>query len=321
MAEFIRSLPKKSTKSHITPSTMKHLFINSIALLALAGTSQAVSSVIVENFVNYGSTAVQLSGQSGGAGFSGNWVNVGGGVYGYTNTNLTSSVTGYTNTGLTGSTSGAASNNGFNSGLSGFNSTRAITRPTVYLGVTGNTVWFSFTLQVNDTTTGNNAFFNLFNTSNMFETGNFVIGAGTSPLNPTRFSSYQDFGSTFGAAVTSGATNLIVGRVTVDSAGFDNLSVWYNPTDVSSIGAMGTANYNTTTHEYSTFTPFMSGMSIGIRSDSATPNNNFIDSARIAYGGTTQENFVAVIPEPSTTLLVGLGGLALAFGRRRSTAA
>jgi len=300
---------------------VKTFFIPSLQkiaiLLALAGTSHAQVTLIQENFDNYGNTAVQLSGQSGGAGFSGNWVNVGGGVYGYTNTNLTVSTTGYVNTGLTGATSGAASNNDYAATLDGRNSTRAIARPTAYLGVTGNTVWFSFTLQVNDTTSGNNAYFNLFNTSNMFNNGNFVIGAGTSGVNPTAFSSYQDFTTTFGAAVTSGATNLILGSVTMNAVGFDTLSVWYNPSNVTSIGAMGTANYTTTTHEYSTFTPFMSGMTIGIRSDTATPNNNFIDSVRIAYGDTSALNFAAVVPEPSTFALLAIGLGALSFLRRR----
>lgn len=206
-----------------------------------------------------------------------------------------------------------ASNNGYNATLNGFNSTRAIARPTTYLDVTGNTVWFSYLVNLGAVTTGNNAFFNLFNTSNMFETGNFVIGASATALDPTRFSCYQDFTTTFGAAVTSGATNLIVGRVTMDSAGFDNLSVWYNPSDVTSIAAMGAANYNTTTHEYSTFTPFMSGMTIGIRGTGA----NFIDSARIAYGDTSALNFAAVVPEPSTYALLALGLGALFFLRRR----
>jgi len=298
---------------------MKTLFRASLpkiaVLLAFVGTSQAQVTLIEENFNNYGSSAVQLSGQSGGAGFSGNWVNVGNAVNGYTNTNFTYSATGYVNTGLTGSTSGAASNNGYNNTLNGVNSTRTITRPDAYLGVTGNTVWFSYLVNLGAVSTGNNAYFNLFNTSNMFDTGNFVTGAAF--LNPpndfSRFTSFQAGASTTGAVITASATNLIVGRVTVDSAGFDNVSVWYNPTDVSSIGALGTANYNVTNSEYSTFTPFMSGMTIGIRGTGA----NFIDSARIAYGDTSALNFAAVVPEPSTYALLALGLGALVLLRRR----
>jgi len=306
----------------MSKSNQSLLAVASFATFASLATAQV--TLILENFDNYGSTAVQLSGQSGGAGFSGNWANVGGGVYGYTNTNLTSSTTGYVNTGLTGSTSGAASNNGYNGGLNGFNSTRTITRPDVYLGVTGNTVWFSYTLNLGAVTTGNNAFFNLFNTSNMFNNGNFVTGA--SFVNPTgpasTLQSYQDFATVQGAAVTAGVTNLIVGRVTVDSAGFDTLSVWYNPADVTSIGALSTPNHNTTTHEYSTFTPFMSGMTIGMRGTGA----NFIDSARLAYGGTSDDNFASVmagaaIPEPSSyAAFAGLASLALVALRRRRSA-
>jgi len=275
--------------------------------VAFACLASAQVTLIQENFDNYGNVPVQLSGQSGGAGFAGNWTNVGGAANGYTNTNLTASNTGYVNTGLTSSTSGAASNNGYNANLNGFNSTRAISRPTAYLGVTGNTVWFSYTVNLGAVTTGNNAYFNLFNTPNMFNNGNFLTGvAFINPGPASSFQSYQDFTTVQGAAVAAGTTNLIVGRVTVDSAGFDNLSVWYNPSDVTSIGAMGTANYNTTTHEYSTFTPFLSGMSIGIRGSGA----NFIDSARVSYGGTDAENFVAVItaamPTTTTTLASSL---------------
>jgi len=155
LSYFLHPLPP-SAHIHI----VKTFFIPSLPkiaiLLALAGTSHAQVTLIQEDFDNYGNTAVQLSGQSGGAGFSGNWVNVGGGVYGYTNTNLTVSNTGYVNTGLTGSTSGAASNNGFSAGLNGFNSTRTITRPDAYLGVTGNTVWFSYTAQLGAVDSGNN---------------------------------------------------------------------------------------------------------------------------------------------------------------------
>jgi len=80
---------------------------------------------------------------------------------------------------------------------------------------------------------------------------------------------------------------------------------------------MGAANFTNSGFNYSNNTSFLAGMTVGIRSDSATPNNNFIDSARIAYGDTSALNFAAVVPEPSTYALLALGLGALFFLRRR----
>ncbi len=117
-----------------TPSI---LFLTGVALATFASLASAQVSLIQENFDNYGSTAVQLSGQSGGSSFSGPWTNVGGGTYGYANTNLTVTATGYVNTGdAAGSNDGAASNNTYNGGLRTFNSVRAIAQPTIADGGT-----------------------------------------------------------------------------------------------------------------------------------------------------------------------------------------
>lgn len=287
--------------------------------LATGITTQAAVTVIQENFDNYGTSATQLSGQTGGSNFSAGWTNVGAGAYGYAPTNLTVANTGYVNTGETGTNDGAASNNGYAAGLNGMNSTRAIARPTAYLGVTGNTVWFSYTAQLGAVDSGNNAYFNLFNTSNMFATGNFVTGIAFTGGATSTFGTYQDFSTTNGAGVTAGTTYLFVGSVTVNPIGNDTLSVWYNPSDVSSIGAMGGANFTNSGFNYSNNNAFLAGMTVGIRSGSTTPNNNFIDGARIAYGDTSENNFNAVIvPEPSTSGLMLLGAIGLLLQRRRS---
>lgn len=288
-------------------------------VLATVSATQGAVTLIQENFDNYGTSATQLNGQTGGSNFSAGWTNVGGGAYGYAPTNLTASTTGYVNTGETGTNDGAASNNGYAANLNGFNSTRAISRPTAYLGVTGNTVWFSYTAQLGAVDSGNNAYFNLFNTSNMFANGNFVTGIAFTGGATSTFGTYQDFSTTNGAGVVAGTSYLIVGSVTVNPSGNDTLSVWYNPSNVSSIGAMGTANFTNSGFNYSNNTAFLAGMTVGVRSDSATPNNNFIDGARIAYGDTSANNFNAVIvPEPSTSGLMLLGAVGLLLQRRRS---
>jgi len=316
---------------------MKHLFINSVALLALAGTSQAALTVIVENFDNYGSSSIPFSGQNGGSGFSGGWVNVGATAHGYTNANLTSSVTGYTNTGdAAGLNDGAASNNTYNGGLANNNSTRAIAQPTIG---NGETVWFSFMVNMASTAGGNNALFSPFGLAagDMFNTGKFNVGVTAGRFSVNGLVSYTTnpfvavSNNFLGANLVANTTYLIVGRTTIDAAvgAPDILDVWFNPTDVSSIASLGAAQVSFSNQDFSTANApdpfrtsgssgvFLNGITVGIRGTDV----NKLDSIRIAYDGTDQENFVAVIPEPSTTLLVGLGGLALAFGRRRSTAA
>lgn len=288
------------------------------ACVAVLTTAQAQLTLIQENFDSYGSSSSTLTGQNGGSGFSGSWSTIG--TNGYSPTNLTAGNTGYVNTGLTDSSSGAASNNGHNGGLAGNFSTRAITRPSdTYLNTAGNTIWFSFTINAGSVATGHNAFFKPYGVSGDFFAGLQPFYTGVySPADNGKFVT-GNLGNNDGPAIAASTTYLVIGRITtsdgsaspIPGAGSpgtpDFLDIWYNPSDVSSVGAMGAANLSLNNLDYTWDPTFLTGLSVASRGS----NPVLIDSLRLAYGGASTENFNAVItavPEPSyTAFLVGLG--------------
>jgi len=323
----------------MSKSIQSLLAVASFATFASLASAQV--TLIQENFDNYGAVLGSLATQNGGSGFSGAWTQTGIGTHGYNPTNLTATVTGYTNTGDTGSNDGAASNNSYNGPLGNFNSTRAIAQPTI---VNGGTVWFSFTVNMASLASGNNALFSPFglNAGDMFNTGKFNVGVSAGVFFANGLVSYTTppyvaVTNTFtGAALIANTTYLIVGRTTIDAAAnaTDILDVWFNPTDVSSIASLGAAQVSFTNQDFSTANApdpnrtsgssgvFLNGITVGIRGTAV----NKLDAIRLAYGGTTDDNFASVmagtaIPEPSSyAALAGLASLALVALRRRRSA-
>jgi hypothetical protein len=291
------------------------LAIATLATFASLGSAQV--TLIQENFDSYGISAGNLVDQSGGSGFSGNWAAGNGGNTSYAPTNLTASITGYTNTGLTDSASGAASNNGFNAGgLPTIHSRRAFEKPIIF-DTAGQTVWFSALFRTESNAAFNRAFLSLgSNSANMFDQGVAVVGIEDGEFYTTN----GDGAATKGGSVAAGTTYLIVGRLTSGGGTSpDTLDVWWNPTDVGSIGDLGAASVSRASLSLDgTFG--LNGIQVGQRGTSPT----FVDSVRIAFGGSSDENFayaMTAIPEPSAfAVLASLGALGVVATRRRRTA-
>ncbi|MFK7911230.1 MAG: PEP-CTERM sorting domain-containing protein [Akkermansiaceae bacterium] len=84
---------------------------------------------------------------------------------------------------------------------------------------------------------------------------------------------------------------------------------WFNPTDASSVGALGSADWTTgADSKWGRDSQTMSGIS-GLNSSGGS-----MDEIRL---GNDLVDVVGVVPEPSTTTLLGLGGLALILRRRK----
>ena len=115
----------------------------------------------------------------------------------------------------------------------------------------------------------------------------------------------------------AGTTHLILGRMTI-GVGNDALSVWINP-DVNASGGpggLGAANFTSTTVD---FMDSIARIGVPISDDSVIDDTAHVDAIRVSDTGTafTDVTGVTIIPEPSTTALLGLGGLALILRRRK----
>ena len=116
---------------------------------------------------------------------------------------------------------------------------------------------------------------------------------------------------------TAGTDYFFIAKGEVDTiATFnDELSIWINPADISSEGALGA-----TTGTFSaSIAPFSNGSSNAIdrlELSSGDINTGAIFEADEIRFGTTFES-VAPIPEPSALALVGIAGIAVAVFRRR----
>lgn len=282
------------------------VFALPLVALAMTASAHAAVTLITDDF-NYGATGgnwTTVTG-NGGSGFNATWTNVGSTLPGYAPTNLTGTATGYTNTGnATVNGGGSASNNGYNAALGSNHSLRTFNKPIIF-DMAGETVWVSALFQTSATGTGNNTYLSLgSNPANMFDSGVAAIG-----MNGENFYAGNGNGTAVQSSggVSAGTTYLILARLT--SGGLtsnDTLDVWWAPSNASSIGDLGTANATFTDRSLDgTFG--LNGLQIGIRGGSPA----FVDSFRLAYGGTSSENFAAVIPEPSSLLLL-MGGLVFA---------
>jgi hypothetical protein len=112
----------------------------------------------------------------------------------------------------------------------------------------------------------------------------------------------------------AGTTHLILGSMNV-GAGNDTLSVWIDP-DVNASGGpsgLGTANFSSTTVD------FMDEINkIGAPMSWNGTTSPHVDAIRMSNDADAFFDVTGVaVPEPSTTALLGLGGLALILRRRK----
>ena len=110
--------------------------------------------------------------------------------------------------------------------------------------------------------------------------------------------------------VFSAGTHLILGQMNV-VAGNDMLNVWVDP-DVNAAGSaagLGAADYTNSLVDY-TDSIVRVGMPINATGDTT-------DALYVSDTGTAFTDVTGVVPEPSTTALLGLGGLALILRRRK----
>jgi hypothetical protein len=296
------------------------------ATLALAATSASAAVTLISEDFNYGGSSSALSGSAGGSGFSGNWAAQGTPNGQYNPSNLTVSTTGYVNAA---SSVGSYSTDGLtaNGGVTTNFNLRTISSPDTYLGTAGNTIWFSFLARNGATVAQNNAVLGFSDGTGMFAANQLTTGLSAGNFTLQIGSTAQAITGT--ATFSANTTYLIVGRFVSGGTGNnDTMNVWFNPTDVSSIASIAStaqaSSSATGVNFKGTANNFLDGIQLGVRDAGSSSNISAIDAIRLAYGGTTDENFayaVTAIPEPSTyAALAAIGALGLAAVRRRRAA-
>lgn len=279
--------------------------------LTLTGGASFAATLIQENFDSYGATNSALNSLNGGTGFTGAWTDAGAGVRpGYrAGTNLTYTATGYINTGLTGSNSGSGFSNGRLAGNIGPDYTGRATGATV----DSTPVWFSYLVNYTAAQATNDRAYVGFGSdaASLFNPNNNVFSLGFDGQNGD-FRVFSGAGAGVFAGTPIVGTNLVIGNYS--SSAFN---IWINPTNVSTIGDLGAATITGAPSLAPSGTQF-SRISVVFR-EALVSNPISIDSIRVGYNGTSSAaNFSAVIPEPSTYALLGLGLGALLFLRRRN---
>jgi len=269
---------------------MTKRFINGlvIAIVAVLGfTSQNVAhaSLIVADFNDLTGGGVNLSGQAGGTGFSGNWTAHG--SIDVVSGDLTAP--GSTNYALT--QSGTA-NSVYGNSADNYAGHRALAT-----ALTGNTVWFSFLVDGD----GNS------------RAGITVNQADTTPLSPRLLvlnsTDLYLNGTTFDDVLTAGDPALVLGRITVVDDGDDTWDVWFNP-DVSE--SLGTPDATKTDNYIGAAGITTIGVSVY--------KGGSVD---MLYVSDDADGFADVtgVPEPATMSVLVLGGVGMLLRRRRRTAA
>jgi len=186
--------------------------------------------------------------------------------------------------------------------------------------IDSGTTYFSLLMSKNNDTirTVNWAFFN--GTTERFAVGQIGAAAGNSGGNITMLMNNSNPGGllTPGSPIAMGVglTHLLIGRIDWNASGFETVSLWVDPSNVTSEGTAGAAYLSTSNFELTAITavrPFVGNTAAGFNAVSA----NF-DEFRL--GGTWESvTSLAVVPEPTSAALLGLGALSLLAVRRRIT--
>ena len=186
------------------------------------------------------------------------------------------------------------------------------------------TTYFSLLMSKNNDTTRtiNWAFFN--GTTERFAIGQIGATAGNSGGNITMLMNNSNPGGLLQSAnpiaMGVGVTHLLVGRIDWNPGGFETVSLWVDPTDVTSEGAAGGIYLSTSAFELTAITavrPFVGNSATvgGVTVPGASAN---FDEFRL--GGTWESvtSLGVAVPEPATGVLAGLGAVGLALASRRN---
>jgi len=263
----------------------------STALAAVLPASGALVSVTFDDIA-----AGDLNTKGGGTGLSGTWTGTS------TINAIANNLTAPASTGYAIATTGTAQ-----SAQGSFNAFRQVTR-SISDTMTGE-VWFSFL--ASSPNSGSSAGITLNSSGNSPTTPALGVFLTSNQLSV----GFNSAVAGTGATVTTGSTGLILGRLVINESGDETLSVWLNPDVTGGIAGLGTAAAS-----YSAEVAGLnSGLNlIGVGSYRASGSAGIIDGIRLSNAIDPNQAFldVTTIPEPSAALLA-LGGLAVAFRRRR----
>jgi hypothetical protein len=185
--------------------------------------------------------------------------------------------------------------------------------------IDAGTTYVSFLISRNTVDTQrtiNVAFFN--DTNERWGIGQIGAAAGNSGGNIALYMNNQNpagiVNSANPIAMGNNVTHLVVGRIDWNAAGNETVSIWVDPTDVTTEAAAGTVYASTNGFELTNLTrirPFVGNTAGGFNGVSA----NF-DEFRL--GGTWESvtSQAIVVPEPGVGLL-GMGVAGMLAGRRR----
>ncbi|HYO26558.1 MAG TPA: hypothetical protein VEQ85_16575 [Lacipirellulaceae bacterium] len=191
--------------------------------------------------------------------------------------------------------------------------------------IDSGTTYFSFLISKNTPDSMrsiNVAFFN--GTSERFAIAQVGAAAGNSGGNLALYMNNSNpagiVNSANPIAMGNGVTHLVLGKIEWNAAGFETVSMWVDPTDVTTEVAAGPVYASTSAFELTAITgvrPFVGNTVAAGANNPALPavSANF-DEIRIGGTWASVTSEAVAIPEPSAALLMVAGWLAGARRRR-----
>ncbi len=191
-----------------------------------------------------------------------------------------------------------------------FNGNRQTTRLTATtLGNAGSDVWFSFLVNQNSLNSRSGISANMDQAQGA--AGRLVVLVGTEVR--IGLENLQDSDAANHPSVTIGTTALILGRLSLNTGGDENLDVWVNPDVSGGIAGLGTAG-STRSEESATLGGGLDRLGL-VSYSTASNDGGFLDSIRFSDDSNADQAFADVtgvlVPEPSALMLGALGSLLL----------